>query len=120
MMNHGTSLNGLSEIVLVWPARRLRRAANSDRPTTIGPSIKTRTSFTSVPICVETMPAGTVALRGSAEFTHWVVWTVAGKDFVCLEPWTCPGNALNTGDRLTVLAPGATRSLWLEISWRSR
>lgn len=60
-------------------------------------------------------PAGTIQLRGSADYTHWVVWTVAGKDFVCLEPWTCPGNALNTGDRLRVLAPGQAHALSLEI-----
>jgi galactose mutarotase-like enzyme len=34
---------------------------------------------------------------------------------VCLEPWTCPGNALNDDDRLLLLAPGASRSLALEI-----
>lgn len=60
-------------------------------------------------------PAGTVHVRGSAEYTHWVVWTLAGRDFVCLEPWTCPGNALNTGERLIVLAPGEARALWTEI-----
>jgi galactose mutarotase-like enzyme len=61
-------------------------------------------------------PLGTVQLRGSPEYTHWVVWTLAGRDFVCLEPWTCPGNALNTGDRLLVLAPAESRTLSLEIS----
>jgi len=60
-------------------------------------------------------PGGTVRLRGSPEYTHWVVWTLAGRDFVCLEPWTCPGNALNTGDGLLVLAPGQSRALSLEI-----
>jgi galactose mutarotase-like enzyme len=60
-------------------------------------------------------PAGEVRLRGSAEYTHWVVWTLAGRDFVCLEPWTCPGDALNTHERLIVLAPGDARALWLEI-----
>jgi galactose mutarotase-like enzyme len=58
----------------------------------------------------------TVRLRGSAEFTHWVVWTLRGRDFVCLEPWTCPGDALNTGDRLMVLPAGAARSVEVEIS----
>jgi galactose mutarotase-like enzyme len=57
-----------------------------------------------------------IILRASPEFTHWVVWTLRGKDFVCLEPWTCPGNALNTGDRLLFLPPGQTRSLWVEIA----
>lgn len=63
-------------------------------------------------------PNGGVKLRGSAEYTHWVVWTLAGRDFVCLEPWTCPGNALNTGERLLVLAPGETRTLWLDVTWQ--
>lgn len=37
-----------------------------------------------------------------------VFWTVKGKDFYCLEPWSAPRNAMNTGDRLTLLAPGAS------------
>jgi galactose mutarotase-like enzyme len=65
--------------------------------------------------CSLISPTGTVTLRGSAEYTHWVVWTLAGRDFVCLEPWTCPGNAINTGDRVLTLEPNATRTLWLEI-----
>ncbi len=56
-----------------------------------------------------------IALRGSADFTHWVVWTLRGKDFVCVEPWTCPGDALNTGERLIVLAPGEARELSLTL-----
>jgi galactose mutarotase-like enzyme len=56
----------------------------------------------------------TITLRGSPEFTHWVVWTLENKDFVCVEPWTCPGNALNTGERVTTLAPGETRAIWVE------
>ena len=65
--------------------------------------------------CVVTTPRATIALRGSSEFTHWVVWTLAGKDFVCVEPWTSPGNALNTGEHLLFLSPGETRTLSLEI-----
>ncbi len=37
-----------------------------------------------------------------------VFWTLKGKDFYCLEPWTGPRNALNTGDHLIELAPGST------------
>jgi galactose mutarotase-like enzyme len=59
---------------------------------------------------------GDVVVRASPEYTHWVVWTLRGKDFVCLEPWTCPGNALNTGDRLVELAPGSSRALWVEYA----
>jgi galactose mutarotase-like enzyme len=43
------------------------------------------------------------------DFTTWLVfWTVKGKDFYCLEPWSATRNAFNTGDNLTVLAPGAS------------
>ncbi|HEY3806996.1 MAG TPA: hypothetical protein VGL61_30545 [Kofleriaceae bacterium] len=62
-------------------------------------------------------PAGDVRIRGSAEFTTWVVWTLAGRDFVCLEPWTSPRDALNTGEHLLELPPGETRELWLEIAF---
>lgn len=41
-------------------------------------------------------------------YTWLVFWTVKGKEFYCLEPWTATRNALNTGDNLTVLAPGAS------------
>jgi galactose mutarotase-like enzyme len=59
---------------------------------------------------------GSVAIEASPEFSHWVVWTVAGKDFVCVEPWTAPGNALNSGDRLLWLASGEARELWIRIT----
>jgi galactose mutarotase-like enzyme len=54
-----------------------------------------------------------VTIEGSPEFSRWVIWTLAGKDFVCLEPWTCPGDALNTGRDLLRLAPGASIRLSL-------
>jgi len=57
-----------------------------------------------------------IRVRASEEFTHWVVWTLENRDFVCLEPWTCPGNAMNTGERLITLAPGEIRSLWIEVA----
>ncbi|GAB4459450.1 MAG: aldose epimerase [Elainellaceae cyanobacterium] len=41
-------------------------------------------------------------------YTMLVFWTLKGKDFYCLEPWTGPRNALNTGDHLIELAPGGT------------
>jgi galactose mutarotase-like enzyme len=51
---------------------------------------------------------GTIAIECSPEFTRWVIWTLPGKDFICVEPWTAPGNALNSGESLLELAPGAT------------
>ena len=56
---------------------------------------------------------GRIDVRGSAEYTRWVIWTVEGKDYVCLEPWTAPGNALNTGASLLA----GPRELWIEIAF---
>lgn len=39
-------------------------------------------------------------------YSSLVFWTLKGKEFYCLEPWTAPRNAMNTGDRLTHLSPG--------------
>jgi galactose mutarotase-like enzyme len=57
----------------------------------------------------------TITLACSPEFSHWVVWTLAGKDFVCVEPWTCPGNALNSGDRLLWVGAGEVHQLTTTI-----
>jgi galactose mutarotase-like enzyme len=56
-----------------------------------------------------------IEVRGSPEFTRWVVWTVAGKDYVCLEPWTSALDALNTGEQLLYVAPGAAYRGQVEI-----
>jgi galactose mutarotase-like enzyme len=58
---------------------------------------------------------GRIDVVASHEFTRWVVWSLPAKPFVCLEPWTCPGNALNTGEQLLRLAPGSFRESWVEI-----
>ncbi|HEU4408553.1 MAG TPA: galactose mutarotase [Polyangiaceae bacterium] len=58
-----------------------------------------------------------VRIEGSPEFTHWVVWSLPGRDFVCLEPWTSPPDALNTGERLLTLAPGEERVLNVELTY---
>jgi galactose mutarotase-like enzyme len=47
-----------------------------------------------------------LTLAQSDEFSMIVFWTVKGKPFYCLEPWTAGRNALNTGERLLSLAPG--------------
>ena len=60
---------------------------------------------------------GRIEVSGSPELQRWVVWTLAGKEFVCLEPWTGPGDGLNTGRSLLVVAPGDTRTLWSALRW---
>lgn len=69
--------------------------------------------------------AGTVLHRGpklrpiyltwSAEYQRLVVWTLPGRDFVCVEPWTASAGALATGEGLIAVAPGERSSLVFEI-----
>lgn len=49
-----------------------------------------------------------LTLEYSQPFSCLVFWTLKAKDFYCLEPWTAPRNAMNTGDRLITLDPGAS------------
>ena len=57
-----------------------------------------------------------IHLRWNPRFRTLVLWTLRGKDFICVEPWTAPGLALATGEGLLQLAPGESTSPWLEIS----
>ncbi|WP_257458394.1 aldose epimerase family protein [Archangium lipolyticum] len=57
-----------------------------------------------------------VELAWSPSFTTLVVWTLGGRDFVCVEPWTAPGGALQTHQGLLTVAPGSTFSSEFEIS----
>lgn len=57
-----------------------------------------------------------IVVSASADFGRWVIWTLAGKDFVCLEPWTAATDALNTGDHLLTLAPGESKVLTVTIT----
>ena len=60
-----------------------------------------------------------VEVSGSLELQRWVVWTLAGKEFVCLEPWSGPADGLNTGAGLLEVAAGGTRELWTEIAFHA-
>ncbi|MBV9387852.1 MAG: aldose epimerase [Chroococcidiopsidaceae cyanobacterium CP_BM_ER_R8_30] len=41
-------------------------------------------------------------------YSTLVFWTVKGKDFYCLEPWSAPRNALNIGEHLIQAPPRST------------
>lgn len=49
-------------------------------------------------------------------YSTLVFWTLKGKDFYCLEPWSAPRNAINTGENLTVLEPGASCSATFKLT----
>lgn len=57
-----------------------------------------------------------IALRYSDRYSALVFWTVKDKDYVCLEPWSAPRNALNTGDRLIYLLPNTSCETRVEMS----
>ena len=38
-------------------------------------------------------------------FSTLVFWTLKGKDFYCLEPWSAPRNSINTGNKLLIIPP---------------
>jgi len=48
-------------------------------------------------------------------FKNLVFWTVKGKDFVCLEPWSAPRNSFNTGEQLIYLEPDSTCEALVEM-----
>lgn len=56
-----------------------------------------------------------INIRFSDFYGTLVFWTVKGKDYVCLEPWSAPRNALNTGEQLNYLEPGTTYQSVVEI-----
>lgn len=68
---------------------------------------------------LHTVDGSRIAVHASPEFSRWVVWTLAGKDFVCLEPWTAPFDALNSGEGLLHVAPGAVHEGFCDIELRA-
>jgi galactose mutarotase-like enzyme len=57
-----------------------------------------------------------VRLTYSEEFRYVVLWSVEGKPFVCVEPWTALNEALNDKAGLLKVAPGEKLELALHIA----
>ena len=49
-------------------------------------------------------------------YSTLVFWAIKGKDYYCLEPWSAPRNALNTGEHLTHLAPGDSYDAFVRLT----
>src|SRR5215475_13884127 len=69
-------------------------------------------------------PAGTRLTRPGARdvVLGWgsdqrvlVLWTLPGRPFICVEPWSAPANALQTGGGI-VVAPGGTHASRVDIA----
>ncbi|MEM1427381.1 MAG: aldose epimerase, partial [Cyanobacteria bacterium P01_H01_bin.130] len=52
-------------------------------------------------------------------YSTLVFWTVKGKDYYCLEPWSAGRNAMNTRKNLTILAPKATQTYRITLCMSS-
>lgn len=58
----------------------------------------------------------TLHLGYGSTYPVLVFWTIKGKDYYCLEPWSAPRNALNTGDCLIHLEPGKSLESRVSLS----
>ena len=56
-----------------------------------------------------------VLLSWSADHHVLVLWTLPDRPFICVEPWSAPANALQTGGGLLV-APGASHASQVILS----
>lgn len=63
-----------------------------------------------------THPGHRLTLSYDPIYATLVFWTIKGKDYYCLEPWSAPRNALNNGKDLTWLKPGAVIETEVKLS----
>lgn len=57
---------------------------------------------------------GTLRLSFSPEMRHLQFWSEPGKDFICIEPFQGPPNAINTPQRCDI-PPGQAHCFWMRI-----
>ncbi len=61
-----------------------------------------------------------VDITFSSDYSTVVFWTIKGQEFACVEPWSSPRNALNTGEDLLVIPPGDSKQLQVQLQVRDR
>lgn len=57
----------------------------------------------------------TISINYSKIYAHLVFWTLKGQNYICLEPWSAPRNALNTGESLIELEPKTSLTAEVEM-----
>lgn len=67
-------------------------------------------------IVVDNSQSQKLILDYDAHYSTLVFWTQKGKPFYCLEPWSAPRNAMNTGTHLLHVEPGATLQTYLRMT----
>ena len=84
----------------------------------LSPEVDVHLQDHSLAVCdLQIAGVGAVRLRASQGFRRWVVWALQDKPFICVEPWTAGGDALNTGELLQYVAPKEIAREWVEMSW---
>lgn len=61
-------------------------------------------------------PLRPLRLEWSTDFGVLVLWTLGGRNFVCVEPWVAPAGRFPTGEGVAVVAPGASEQLSFSMS----
>jgi galactose mutarotase-like enzyme len=56
-----------------------------------------------------------IQLNYSDSYSTLVFWTIKGKEYICLEPWSAPRNSINSGEKLTYLEPNTSCSALVEM-----
>lgn len=57
----------------------------------------------------------TVKVKYDDFFSTLVFWTLEGKEYICLEPWSSPRNSINTKEQLKYLQPQEIFHTQIEI-----
>lgn len=58
---------------------------------------------------------GKIRISASPEYRYWMLWSVDGCDFLCVEPWTARNQEMLRGEDLLMVAPGETLQLWVSM-----
>ena len=57
-----------------------------------------------------------IALEFDDIYKYIIVWTLEGKDFICMEPCMGSTNSLNTGKNVNTIRPNNNLSTEIKIS----
>lgn len=57
-----------------------------------------------------------ISLYYDSIFKYVVIWSLIGKDFICLEPWMAKPDSMNTGKDVQILKPDENLKATFSIS----
>lgn len=60
-----------------------------------------------------------ISMEYSSEFKYIVLWSVIGKNFICIEPWMAKPDAMNTKEDLYYIKPHDNYNAYLTIKYEN-